>query len=288
MSKIVSSVSVQSGAVLSATGSGQINATEINGVPLPSTNSGIAGKIPITDGAGNAAWSDPFVQGVYAPGQNVTTGGIAGGPINPVLIGGSDGTSLRNLKVDSSGNIYIGNTSLAVTGTFYPSTQPVSLASSVAVTGTFWQTTQPISGTVTAAQSTAASLNATVVFPAAQHVIVDSGSINTDVGAASTMLTTLASVSFSSSGTNTLVAGVTSQTIRVMRLLLTNNGSNTNITFQDSTPTSFSGAMLLSSGGTLYLPNEGEPHFLTASGKGFVLNSSAATQISGVIWFTQS
>jgi hypothetical protein len=34
---------------------------------------------------------------------------------------------------------------------------------SVAVTGTFWQATQPVSGTVTAAQATAANLNATVV-----------------------------------------------------------------------------------------------------------------------------
>lgn len=37
-----------------------------------------------------------------------------------------------------------------VSGTFYPATQPVSIASmpSTPVTGTFWQTTQPISGTV--------------------------------------------------------------------------------------------------------------------------------------------
>jgi hypothetical protein len=34
---------------------------------------------------------------------------------------------------------------------------------SVAVTGTFWQATQPVSGTITAAQATAANLNATVV-----------------------------------------------------------------------------------------------------------------------------
>lgn len=39
------------------------------------------------------------------------------------------------------------NASVAVTGTFYQTTQPVSIASmpSTAVTGTFWQTTQPVS-----------------------------------------------------------------------------------------------------------------------------------------------
>ncbi len=42
------------------------------------------------------------------------------------------------------------NASLAVTGTFWQATQPVSIASmpTTPVTGTFWQTTQPISGAV--------------------------------------------------------------------------------------------------------------------------------------------
>ncbi len=54
---------------------------------------------------------------------------------------------------------------VAVTGTFWQTTQPVSIAASVAVTGTFWQATQPVSasGNFTVVQSTAASLNATVV-----------------------------------------------------------------------------------------------------------------------------
>lgn len=44
------------------------------------------------------------------------------------------------------------------------------------VTGTFWQATQPVSGTVTAAQATAANLNATVVQATGSnlHVAVDS------------------------------------------------------------------------------------------------------------------
>lgn len=44
-----------------------------------------------------------------------------------------------------------------VTGTFFQSTQPVSIASmpSTPVTGTFWQATQPVSGTVTANPATA-------------------------------------------------------------------------------------------------------------------------------------
>jgi hypothetical protein len=60
MSKIVSSVTVQSGAVLNTTGTGVINATEINGIVIPvGSGAGTSGLVPVTDGAGNAAWSVP-------------------------------------------------------------------------------------------------------------------------------------------------------------------------------------------------------------------------------------
>jgi hypothetical protein len=54
---------------------------------------------------------------------------------------------------------------VAVTGTFYQTTQPVSgtfYPATQPVSGTFWQTTQPVSGSVTVTQATAANLNATV------------------------------------------------------------------------------------------------------------------------------
>lgn len=103
---------------------------------------------------------DPIVSGPDAPGATPTR--------PPVQIGGVNGSgNVTRILTDNSGN-------LGVSVSNFPSTQ--------AVTGTFWQTTQPISGTVagtgtfTVAQSTAANLNATVVFPSAQHVIIDSGS----------------------------------------------------------------------------------------------------------------
>jgi hypothetical protein len=52
------------------------------------------------------------------------------------LYGGSDGTNLRAISVDTSGRT-------VVTGS-------VSVANTVPVSGTFWQATQPVSGTVTA------------------------------------------------------------------------------------------------------------------------------------------
>jgi hypothetical protein len=55
-------------------------------------------------------------------------------------------------KLAGTLNVSVQNASLAVTGTFWQATQPVSIASmpSTPVTGTFWQATQPVSGTVTA------------------------------------------------------------------------------------------------------------------------------------------
>lgn len=60
--------------------------------------------------------------------------------------------------------------SLAVTGSFYQATQPVSIAAPVAVTGTFWQATQPVSGSLTVSGSVSVSN-----FPATQPV---SGSVS--------------------------------------------------------------------------------------------------------------
>lgn len=106
---ILSNTQVQNGATLDTAAGGSINATKINGVSIPSANSGTAGKLPIAQGDGTAAWSDPLVQGTYPPNTNVNTGGISGAPINPVLVGGSDYATpplLHNIKIDANGQIY--------------------------------------------------------------------------------------------------------------------------------------------------------------------------------------
>lgn len=96
----------------------------------------------------------------------------------------------------------ITNASLAVTGTFWQATQPVSIAgtvntdvidraarllghvtvdnASIAVTGTFWQATQPVSGTVTANIGTTngLALDATLTGGSQKTKIVDTGGTN--------------------------------------------------------------------------------------------------------------
>lgn len=81
------------------------------------------------------------------------------------------GLALAANQLPDGHNVTVDNASLAVTGTFWQATQPVSVATvpshdvtnagtfavqvtsapTTAVTGTFWQATQPVSGTVTAA-----------------------------------------------------------------------------------------------------------------------------------------
>lgn len=112
------------------------------------------GKVPIWDNTQSKYIpGDPLVQGV-ADNASTTT-------VKPVIGGGYDtaGTpAIRRFTLGNStpaGTEYglivrpIPSGTQAVSGTFWQSTQPVSIASmpSTPVTGTFWQATQPVSGT---------------------------------------------------------------------------------------------------------------------------------------------
>jgi hypothetical protein len=92
------------------------------------------------------------------------------------------------------GHVTIDNASLAVTGTFWQTTQPVSgtfWQATQPVSGTFWQATQPVSGTVTANAGTnlntsALALDATLTGGTQQSKITDGTNVAT-VKAASTL-----------------------------------------------------------------------------------------------------
>ena len=94
-----------------------------------------------------------------------------------------------------------------------------------------------------------------------------------------------ASINFSGSGDNTLVAGVSQKIIRVYRLWLV-VGSATNLVFKDGTTALNGAADMLASGG-LTFDHNGEPWFVTGSGNAFVLNSSSAVQVGGMVYYTQ-
>jgi hypothetical protein len=110
---------VDSGASLTHAGSGVIDATEINGIPITGALSH-PGQIPISQpGNASAVWADPLVQGIQAEGTSAST-------VNPVLVAGKDGSgNLKDLVLDSAGRPTVN-----VNGTI-----PVS-ASSLPVLGT--------------------------------------------------------------------------------------------------------------------------------------------------------
>lgn len=119
-----------------------------------------------------------------------------------------------------------------------------------------------------------------------QGVTADRGAL-VELNVATTQSTSLASISFAGSGDNTVVAGVALKTVRIFKMFFT-VASATTITFKDTTPTSFTGAMTLNAGGSFTLDFDTEPWFLTATAKGFVITSSNAVQVSGAVWYTQS
>ena len=82
-------------------------------------------------------------------------------------------TTAGVLSVDASGN------TIPVSGSFYPVTQPVSLASSVAVTGSFFQATQPVSLAGTLPVSLASSVAVTGNFYQATQPVSIAGTVAT-------------------------------------------------------------------------------------------------------------
>lgn len=95
------------------------------------------------------------------------------------------------------------------------------------------------------------------------------------------------SVSVAASGDNTLVAGAGGQTVRVFKLMLV-VGAAVNIRFKDGAGTNLTGIMTMTASGAVVLDFDSEPWFVTALGNGFVLNLSAAVQVSGRVYYTQS
>jgi len=106
-----------------------------------------------------------------------------------------------------------------------------------------------------------------------------------------TGLWTQLAINCSNSGANIIIPGVTGQTVRVMRMFFVNSNSSTstNVTIQDTGSLSFTGSFLMLSGGSFNgIDSNGEPLFTSEVGQGIQLNQTAAVQLSGAVWYTQS
>jgi hypothetical protein len=151
-----------------------------------------------------------MAQGTQGPTANGTA--VKGFPL---LMGGSDGTNVRNLFMDSSGRVYVNvNGTVPVSGTFWQATQPVS--------GTFWQTTQPVSGTfwqATQPVSIAAALTLGAGSAVIGHIIADTGS--------TTAVTSLPALP---AGTNVIGHVINDASSAVIGHVIADTGSTTAVT----------------------------------------------------------
>ena len=93
-------------------------------------------------------------------------------------------------------------------------------------------------------------------------------------------------IGFSTSGDQPVVSATSSQTTRVHRLFLVAAGATT-ITFK-SASTGLTGAITLTAGGSIVLDVSSEPWFTTGANEAFIINSSAAVQISGRLYYQKS
>lgn len=96
-----------------------------------------------------------------------------------------------------------------------------------------------------------------------------------------------AAISISSSGDNTIIAGVGGQTIRIFRIFFVVSGA-VSVTIKDGAGTSLTGAMAFLANGGLVLDFTNEPWFVTSTANAFIINLGTAVQTSGAVYYTQS
>jgi hypothetical protein len=100
---------------------------------------GITGTVPVSGTFWQATQPVSIAATVNtSDAADGATGSVV--PSHTTQIGGSDGTDLRTLATDSSGQLKV----------LVENSPTVAISGTVPVSGTFWQATQPVSGTVTA------------------------------------------------------------------------------------------------------------------------------------------
>ena len=90
-------------------------------------------------------------------------------------------------------------------------------------------------------------------------------------------------INFSTSGDQTIVAADSANRIVVHRIWLVVAGA-TSLTFKDSLASP--GAASMAANGALVFDATGEPWFCTNINQAFIINSSNAVQVSGVVHYT--
>lgn len=93
-------------------------------------------------------------------------------------------------------------------------------------------------------------------------------------------------ISFSSSGSNQVIAGIAGQIIRVWKIFFIVSAT-TAITYQDGS-NAVSGALGFSANEGMVLDFDTKPWVTCGISNAFNLNSSNAVQVSGTVYYTQA
>jgi hypothetical protein len=118
-------------------------------------------------------------------------------------------------------------------------------------------------------------------------VASDQSVLPVGVGARGALLSS-AAVDCAALGDNTLIAGVALQMVNVYRIVLV-FGANVEATLYDGAAgTALTGPIPMAAGGSFTLDFDGEPWFTCSAATEFVLNLSAAVQVSGRVYYTQA
>lgn len=247
--------------------SGTWNITNITGTITLPTGAATAAKQPALGTAGTASSDVITVQGITAMTPLKVDGSGVTQPVSGTVT--VQQATASNLKVDLSGTA-ANATAIKVDGSAV--TQPVSYAT----TG---------HGTATGALRVELPTDGTGV------VGLNSGTNaigKTWISYQTIKALTNASVSASSSGDNTIVAGTAAQTVRVFKLVLV-AASAVSVTIKDGAGSSLTGAIPLVANGSLVIDApDGEPEFITSSGNGFIVNLSSAVTVTGWVQYTKS
>ena len=95
-------------------------------------------------------------------------------------------------------------------------------------------------------------------------------------------------INVSTSGNNTLVAGTTGETIRVMGWFLGSTGAQT-WRFKSSTASDlFPSVPVTAAAAPTVWPIVGEPYVTTTAGGALIIFQSTSVQLSGVVYYTKS
>jgi hypothetical protein len=276
----------QSAFLLDSTGNLLVSIQSSSGTNLNVNLSEISGSAVAVGASG--------VQRIAISGHSgITLDAILGAavPASALLVGGSDGTDLRAIKTDASGNV-----SVIGTGTFAVQNTAATPAGSNVIGHVIAD-----SGSTTAVtQATAANLNATIVgtgtlavqntaaTPAGTNLIgqVSASNETSTVYSGTTALTPgFALISTASSGASSLVSAVASKKIRVLALSLVANGA-VNVKFQSHvTPTDLTGLYYLAANGGIVLPYNPNGWFQTIAGEQLDINLSGSVAVGGCLTY---